>query len=192
MLAARSRAAQDATALHSNVVGSDSFSSISSSSSSSWQRLSPLTREGGGPAQPALHHQDDAGLRDLPAEADSAHPREGQRRAPRAPSSRGPPPAGGTLPSHRSRCHWPMSWAAQACASLSPGRPRRPVAPAVQGRRRPSLAGAAALAAPCPRQGQHHSPMRGAAWRAPCSILQRTPARRRCVPLPVAANTTRP
>ena len=74
MLAARSRAAQDAAARHSNVVGSDSFSSISSSSSSSWQRLSPLAREGGGPAQPALHHQDDAGLRNLPAEADSAHP----------------------------------------------------------------------------------------------------------------------
>ena len=40
MLAARSRAAQDAAARHSNVVGSNSFSSISSSSSSSWQRLS--------------------------------------------------------------------------------------------------------------------------------------------------------
>ena len=40
MLAARLRAAQDATALYSNVVGSNSFSSSSSSSSSSWQRLS--------------------------------------------------------------------------------------------------------------------------------------------------------
>ena len=74
MLAARSRAAQDAAARHSNVVGSDSFSSISSSSSSSWQRLSPLAREGGVAAQPALHHQDDAVLHVLPAEADTAHP----------------------------------------------------------------------------------------------------------------------